>query len=531
MNTKLLLAIFGIVFAFSVYGTNQVVINNNDSGAGSLRQAIIDVGDGEEITFNLLSGSEIITLSSEIHITRSVIVDGANSAGSGTSVTLQVTIPGSSNWRVLFHDGWYDVIIEIKNLTIKGGHLTSGNGGAIYNNMTRFFMENITIEGAKAVYGGAIHNHGAQHLTNSTFIDNEASTSGGAIYIDGGDDGSFSSTITECKFENNNCAEGYGGAIYLYLGAMRVVKSTFMNNHAFSSNWKSAGGAIYSWGSDTITGSTFIGNHAYTGGAICYAEGNSILTNCSFINNESDDAGGNDNEGGGAIFLGSDYPPHPSTPFVTFNSNTLHDNFSYSNGGGVYLWQGTLKIKNSLLGGNNSWNGNEDDYFFAGGTLINEGYNIVEDATGSTFNATGDISGQQPNLFGTGKTTQTLANNGGATQTLAIESGSVAIGVGAADATITTDQRGAIRTNLPTIGAFEYNGSFTITWAGSQSAVWNLAENWDGNVVPTAVHDVIIPTTGVTNFPVISTSTNATCHNITVMSGASLTVNGDLKTE
>jgi len=530
MNTKLLLAILGIVFAFSAFGINQVVVNNNDSGAGSLRQAIIDVGVGEEITFNLSSGFEVITLSSQLHITKSVTVDGVNSAGSGTAVTLQVTTPGSSNWRVLYLDGWFLDIIKIKNLTIKGGHLTSGNGGAIYNYLTIFFMENVTIIGSKAKYGGAIHNNGVQHLTNSTFTDNEASTSGGAIYIDGGDN-EWSSTITECKFENNNCAEGYGGAIYLYLAAMRVVNSTFMNNGALSSNWKSAGGAIYSWGIDTITGSTFVGNHAYTGGAICYAEGNSILTNCSFIENESDDVEGDDNEGGGAIFLGSDYPPQPSTPFVTFNSNTLHDNYSYSNGGGVYLWQGTLKIKNSLLGGNKSWYGDEDDYYFEGGTLINEGFNIVEDATGATFNAIGDISGQQANLFGAGKATQTLANNGGPTQTLAIESGSVAIGSGSADATITTDQRGAIRTNLPTIGAFEYNGSFTITWTGSQSAIWNLAENWDSNVVPTEVHDVVIPATGVTNFPVISTSTNATCQNITIMSGANLTVNGDLKTE
>ena len=46
----------------NLYAANQVVTNNNDSGAGSLRQALSDVGDGEGITFNLTEGNETITV-------------------------------------------------------------------------------------------------------------------------------------------------------------------------------------------------------------------------------------------------------------------------------------------------------------------------------------------------------------------------------------------------------------------------------------------------------------------------------------
>ena len=61
------------------------------------------------------------------------------------------------------------------------------------------------------------------------------------------------------------------------------------------------------------------------------------------------------------------------------------------------------------------------------------------------------------------------------------------------------------------------------TWQGTTSADWNNAANWCGGI-PTSATNVIIPS-GTPNNPVVSTAT-ASSHNITIASGASVTVNG-----
>ncbi len=54
-----------LFFGFTATAANQVVTSNGDSGAGTLRQAIADVGAGETITFNLSAGNETIILTSD----------------------------------------------------------------------------------------------------------------------------------------------------------------------------------------------------------------------------------------------------------------------------------------------------------------------------------------------------------------------------------------------------------------------------------------------------------------------------------
>ena len=59
------------------------------------------------------------------------------------------------------------------------------------------------------------------------------------------------------------------------------------------------------------------------------------------------------------------------------------------------------------------------------------------------------------------------------------------------------------------------------TWTGSTSTDWNVASNWCGGAVPSAITDVIIP--DVNNKPVIG-SVGGLCRNITIRSGASLEI-------
>jgi len=89
--------LFGVVFCvcwmslltFPALAADHVVTDNGDSGAGTLRQAILEVIDDDTISFNLASGSETIIISSELSITESLTINDANAAGSSTAVTVQ----------------------------------------------------------------------------------------------------------------------------------------------------------------------------------------------------------------------------------------------------------------------------------------------------------------------------------------------------------------------------------------------------------------------------------------------------------
>ncbi len=66
-------------------------------------------------------------------------------------------------------------------------------------------------------------------------------------------------------------------------------------------------------------------------------------------------------------------------------------------------------------------------------------------------------------------------------------------------------------------------GTYIPTWSGTSSSDWNTPANWTNNSVPLASANIIIPSNGVTNFPVITSSRQ--CANLNILSGASITIN------
>jgi len=69
------------------------------------------------------------------------------------------------------------------------------------------------------------------------------------------------------------------------------------------------------------------------------------------------------------------------------------------------------------------------------------------------------------------------------------------------------------------------------TWNGSNTN-WNDPSNWPNSVIPNPSYEVTIPTTPANgNFPTIPTGTNAKCYSITVETGATIIINGDLEVE
>jgi hypothetical protein len=67
------------------------------------------------------------------------------------------------------------------------------------------------------------------------------------------------------------------------------------------------------------------------------------------------------------------------------------------------------------------------------------------------------------------------------------------------------------------------------TWTGNNSSNWSDAGNWNPASVPNSSIDALIPFTGITNFPIVdaaypASGSPATCNNLTISSGATLTI-------
>lgn len=73
---------------------------------------------------------------------------------------------------------------------------------------------------------------------------------------------------------------------------------------------------------------------------------------------------------------------------------------------------------------------------------------------------------------------------------------------------------------------FTYSGAAYLTWTGALSQDWNTAANWSPVVLPALSTSVVIPdVSGVSgNFPVIAAGQSGNCNNLTIESGADLSV-------
>jgi len=472
----------------AIAANDTVVVNSNDSltdyslAEGSFRQALLNANafaGNDTITFNLPAGPQTINLTGVLpEISGDVTITNST---------------GSSNLTVRRDTGGFYRIFKVNSgvsATFDGFTIANGftleDGAGIYNdggtvNVTngtfsdnlafRTFSDNLAFDYAGRG-GGISNNSGTVNVTNGTFSGNRASNGGGISNNGPGTVKVANSTFSGnggVRFTTGFPASVNGAAIFNQGGTVEVTNSTLSGNDAGGGS----GGGIHNGegGTVKVTNSTLSGNtvggffeNGLFGGGIYNDNGTVEVTNSTLSGNETTNAGsrgaGIYNKAGTVTLTNSTISGNKVNPSNKAPSFPLFS--SPASGGGI--WNGgTVNVKNTIVAQNTAATDPDVSGSFASG-----GYNLIGNGTGSTgFTAVGDRVGTaaapiDPLL-------NPLTNNGGPTQTLALQPGSPAINGGDPAFVLTSgpfigppfyDQRGISPFNrvsggIIDIGAFE----------------------------------------------------------------------------
>jgi CSLREA domain-containing protein len=397
-----------VITDIGAFESQFAVINTNDSGAGSLRQAVIDANAAAgtaTIGFGIPSsdpgcsgGSCTITLTTG----ELILSNDMNITGPGASL---LTVSGNNASRAFNIQSGKTV--SISNLTIANGRATVSPGGA------------------------GILNNGTLALTNCNFYGNTSTLTGGAITNNG-----TSLTLTDCNVGGTGAGQpnsGTSGAgIYNNTGTLAVIGGSIVGN---------TGGPAATTNNGTVTYAnvSFTNNNGNTSGALLTNDGTTTLVGCLIANNIGPAGGGIGAFGLGSLVVKNSTLSGNGSPdsgakggglFVNFNANVTLANVTITNnndplgdGGGIYINSpSTTILRNTIVAGNHA-NTTTD---INGNVSSSSSFNLI--GTGGSGGLTNGVNNNQVGVANPGL--GPLANNGGPTQTHALLASSPALDAG-----------------------------------------------------------------------------------------------------
>ena len=230
--------------------TEITVTNLNDSGSGSLRQALEDIAIGGTITFEpALAGGTLALSTGPLVPVNSVTVDASGAPG--------IVLDGGGIDRVLIVDPGLEV--NLAHLVVTNGYGWQLAGGILNNGALT--LDHVTVTGNVMATdagdfwqgGGGIYTGegGSLNLVDSTVSDNISGWAGGGLYsffntttaitrstvsgniatdVGGGMRSLSNAEIVNSTFSGNESIGWYGGALFVTDGVVTVTNSTVADN-------------------------------------------------------------------------------------------------------------------------------------------------------------------------------------------------------------------------------------------------------------------------------------------------------------
>jgi hypothetical protein len=478
-------AFLTLLFA-TAHAATFTVTNTNDSGPGSLRDAISRANatlGADTVNFDAAVTGTILLTTGPIKIS-----DAVSIVGPGASV---LAIDGNANGRIFTVfvtdpacptlDG-PDYLVWISGLRLTNARNTTKNaGGAIYSVHSLafdwvIFDNNVSGEGG-AVWDKLQYPGQTLTITNSQFLNNVAKP---VLATPG-----FPHVAGALGFEDR-CANAPGAPL-----AVTIANSVFSGNSSQPVALNGVGGAIgafATYADIAISDTRIVDNHVdvpnppvagnvYRGGAL-WGKAKSLTIVRSEISDNSTNATSSVTQGGAIAFFNFD-PNLQTTALTTaFNiiNSTISGNTDSAFGGGLWVYGNVaVNVDNSTISNNTAPATHGGGIFVTTGPTLPVSANnalaptltivssIVADnsaddvASGAvpafTINATNSLTGTicstcnisiagSGNLSGVDPMLDELDFNGGPTRTQALLLGSPAIAAGSNPLNLATDQRG-----------------------------------------------------------------------------------------
>jgi hypothetical protein len=433
----------GVTLPIDAPAATHLILNCNDSGFGSLRDAI---GAVTTLSGDTIDLSQPLPCSSITLTTGAIFVSQNDLTLIGPGADT-LAIDGGGVDRVIAQVGAGTLAINYLTITHGKYH---GDGGCIfaYGNIA---LVNSRVSDCAAKAQGTANAYGGGILTNNLSM--------------------IGSTVSHNAVSAQGTYKACGGGVFT-VGGLSMIGSTISDNLATSISGTALGGGAYVYGNFSADLSTISNNNAIFGGGL-RTEGNAGITQSTISGNRAVfDAAWNAKAGS-----------HASGDRIIITNSTISGNVASGAVGGVDTYL-PLTLTNSTI----AFNQTDNQYYSAG--LFSEEYatltlesSIIADNTITSTGAPSDLGGLPGTLisghnnlitsgvgvmFPPGTITACpklgpLADNGGPTLTHALLSTSRAIDNGNNSAGNFDDQRG---TGYPRpfgsaadIGAYEWQGT------------------------------------------------------------------------